>query len=88
MTKELLRKWKAAGMSVEVRQYRLQQNSEATERWQRKLFRAANELKKLADERKRLLKPRAPSDKKATDWTPDKYIGSGGGALNDSLEDI
>jgi hypothetical protein len=44
-------------MHVEKRQTKLQANTEATERWQRKLFRAANELQKLARERKRLLGP-------------------------------
>jgi hypothetical protein len=44
-------------MRVEKRQTKLQANTEATERWQRKLFRAANELQKLARERKRLLGP-------------------------------
>jgi hypothetical protein len=40
-------------MSVEKRQTRLQANAEAIERWQRKLFRAANELQKLNAQRKR-----------------------------------
>jgi hypothetical protein len=44
-------------MEIEKRQSRLAQNAEAIERWQRKLFRAANELQKLAKERKRLLYP-------------------------------
>lgn len=47
-------------MTDEKRQLRLQINAEAIERWQRKLFRAATELKKLTDERKRLLRPRGP----------------------------
>jgi hypothetical protein len=44
-------------MSVEKRQTKLQANTEAIERWQRKLFRAATELKKLIEQRKRLLGP-------------------------------
>ena len=40
---------------VEKRQTKLQANAEAIERWQRKLFRAATELKKLVEQRKRLL---------------------------------
>jgi hypothetical protein len=48
-------------MEVEKRQIKLQANTEATERWQRKLFRAANELQKLAKERRRLLGPRKPT---------------------------
>jgi hypothetical protein len=38
------------------REKRLRTNAEATERWMRKLFRAANELQKLERERKRLYK--------------------------------
>src|SRR5262245_8696201 len=41
---------------VEQRQTRLAKNAEAIERWQRRLFRAATALQKLAAERKRLLK--------------------------------
>ena len=40
---------------VERRQSRLQKNSEAMDLWLRKLLRAATELRKLRDERKRLL---------------------------------
>ena len=45
-------------MRVEKRQTKLQANAEAIERWQRKLFRAATELKKLTEQRKRLLGPK------------------------------
>lgn len=45
------------------RQTKLQANSEAIERWHRKLFRAATELKRLTEQRKRLLKPRPPGGK-------------------------
>jgi hypothetical protein len=44
-------------MSVEKRQSKLQVNADARERWMRKLFRAATELRKLEAERKRLLGP-------------------------------
>jgi hypothetical protein len=40
---------------IEKRQTKLQANTEAIERWQRKLFRASHELQKLAAQRKRLL---------------------------------
>ena len=88
MTKELIKKFRAAGMTVEIRQIKLAQNNEARQRWLRRLFRAATELKKLEDERKRLLSPRKSSDKKAADWTSDKYIGSGAGAVEDLDDDI
>jgi hypothetical protein len=42
---------------VEKRQVKLAANTEATERWLRRLFRATNELRRLTQERKRLLKP-------------------------------
>jgi len=42
-------------MRIEGRQGKLAANAEAIERWQRKLFRAANELQKLVAARKRLL---------------------------------
>jgi hypothetical protein len=38
------------------REKRLRANAEATERWERRLFRAANELQRLRQERKRLYK--------------------------------
>lgn len=42
---------------VERRQAKLAKIAEAQERWERRLFRAADELRKLRDQRKRLLKP-------------------------------
>ena len=73
----------APDMRVEARQSRLAQNAEAIERWQRRLFRAASELKKLTEQRKRLLNP---PDRKL------KYQGEvltdmGGGAVDGSLND-
>ena len=44
-------------MSVERRQSKLQINAEARERWMKKLFRAVTEVRKLEQERKRLLGP-------------------------------
>ncbi len=42
---------------IEKRQEKLARIAIAQERWERKLFRAADELRKLRDQRKRLLKP-------------------------------
>lgn len=88
MTYDDQMKRRGGPLQVEQRQSKLAANSEATERWQRKLFRAANELQKLAAQRKRLL--RGPSDK--LKYNGDHPItGIGGGAvdgLNDSLEDL
>jgi hypothetical protein len=44
-------------MTPEARKTKLEANAEAIARWQRKLFRAANELQKLTTQRKRLLGP-------------------------------
>jgi hypothetical protein len=73
-------------VGVEHRQFKLAANAEAIERWQRKLFRAATELKKLTEQRKRLLK--GPSKKGYTEMP---LTGIGGGAvdgLDDSLEGL
>ena len=72
---------------VEIRQIKLAENTEAMERELARLIRVVNRINALRQQRKRLLKP-AVSNKKAADWTPDKYVGSGGGALDDSLDDI
>ena len=42
---------------IEKRQSKLQINAEARERWMKKLFRAVTEVRKLEQERKRLLGP-------------------------------
>ena len=42
-------------MTPEARVKKLQRNSDAIDRWHKKLFRAANELQKLTQQRKRLL---------------------------------
>ena len=70
-------------MKVEARQSKLAANSEATERWQRKLFRAANELQKLAAQRKRLLNP--PKGKLV--YKGEVLTGMGGGAVDGDLND-
>ena len=77
---------KHPGMMVEARQAKLAINSEAIERWQRKLLRAARELEKLLAQRKRLLNP--PKGKLV--YKGETLTGMGGGAveLNDSLEGI
>jgi hypothetical protein len=54
-----------ATTSVEVKQAKLAENAEAAERWERKLFRAVNELRRLRDQRKRLLKPKIPTPEEA-----------------------
>jgi hypothetical protein len=51
-------------MTVEKRQSKLHANNEARERWLRRLFRAVTELKKLEQERKRLLGPKKPQEVK------------------------
>lgn len=70
-------------MSVERRQTKLAKNTEATQRWMRKLFRCATELKKLNDERKRLLNPRKPGGK----YTPMEPIGIGSSGAESGLDD-
>jgi len=79
----ITRKPGAPDMRVEARQSRLAANTEATERWQRKLFRAANELQKLAKERKRLLNP--PKDKLV--YKGEHPTGMGGGAVESGMSD-
>jgi hypothetical protein len=71
-------------MRVEGRQSKLAANAEAIERWQRKLFRAANELQKLTAQRKRLLNPARGKLK----YNGEVLTGMGGGAvegLNDEI---
>jgi hypothetical protein len=70
--------------SVEKRQMQLQANAEAIERWQRKLFRAANELQKLVRERKRLLGPRKPMEVKYRSLDAIR-MAAGGNEFNDDL---
>jgi hypothetical protein len=81
-----LMKQRGGPLAVEQKQAKLAANTEATERWQRKLFRAANELQKLAAQRKRLL--RGPSNK--LKFNGDHPLtGCGGGSIEgDSLDGI
>jgi hypothetical protein len=73
---------------VEKRQVRLAENSAAMDRWLARLIRAARQLDELRKERKRLLNPRKRDDKKADlNWTPDKYVGSGGGSVDNGPDD-
>jgi hypothetical protein len=73
---------------VEKRQVRLAENSAAMDRWLARLIRAANKLDELRKERKRLLNPRKRDKKEDLNWTPDKYVGSGGGAVEGLDDDV
>jgi Rad3-related DNA helicase len=64
--------------SVELKQTRLAENTQAVERWERRLFRAVSELRKLRDQRKRLLKPKAV-------FAPQSAAGE---TLNDAIPDF
>lgn len=66
------------------RQTKLEANAQAIERWQRKLFRAANELQKLAAQRKRLLGPRKARAVKYRNLD-DIRMACGGDEFNDEL---
>jgi hypothetical protein len=70
---------------IEKRQTRLQANTEATERWQRKLFRAAGELKKLSMERKRLLGPKKLTEIKYRRLEDIPRMAGGGDEFNDDI---
>lgn len=81
--KPITRKPDAPDMRVEARQSRLAANTEAIDRWQRRLFRAASELKKLVEQRKRLLNP--PSRKLV--YRGETLTGMGGGAVEPGMND-
>lgn len=81
--KPITRKPDAPDMRVEARQSRLAANTEAIDRWQRRLFRAASELKKLVEQRKRLLNP--PSRKLT--YRGEVLTGMGGGAVEPGMND-
>jgi hypothetical protein len=72
-------------MRVEQRQSKLQKNSEARERWMRKLFRAATELKKLEAERKRLLGPNRSAVIKYRRLEDIPRMAGGGDEFNDEI---
>lgn len=71
-------------MEVENRQTRLAKNGEEIERWQRRLFRAATKLKKLTEQRKRLLNPPGRKLK----YQGEVLTGMGGGAVEGLDDDI
>jgi hypothetical protein len=71
-------------MTVERRQTKLQANAEAIERWQRKLFRAANELRKLTAQRKRLLGKPSKREVKYRSLD-DIRMAAGGNEFNDDI---
>jgi hypothetical protein len=71
-------------MRVEKRQIRLQANAEAIERWHRKLFRAATELKKLTEQRKRLIGPQKGSAIKYRSLAEIR-MAAGGNEFNDEI---
>jgi hypothetical protein len=71
-------------MRIESRQGKLAANAEAIERWQRKLFRAANELQKLTAQRKRLLNP----NKGKLTYKGEHPTGMGGGAVDGMNDEI
>jgi hypothetical protein len=79
----ITRKPGAPDMRVEARQSRLAANSEAIERWQRRLFRAATELKKLVEQRKRLLNPPG----KKLKYHGEVLTGIGGSAVEPGMND-
>jgi hypothetical protein len=72
-------------MRVEKRQTRLQANAEAIERWQRRLFRAARELEKLAKQRKRLLGPKGRTSPVKYRSLDDIRMAASGSDFNDDL---
>lgn len=71
-------------MTIEARQLKLHENAEATERWMRRLLRAARELEKLRAQRKRLLGPRRPTEVKYRSLD-DIRMAAGGHEFNDDI---
>ena len=69
---------------VTKRQTNLQANSEAIERWTRKLLRAAHALETLRAQRKRLLGPKRPTEVKYRSLD-DIRMACGGTEFNDEL---
>lgn len=72
-------------MRVEARQTKLQANAEAIERWHRRLFRAATELKKLTEQRKRLLGPKRPTEIKYRRLEDIPRMAGGGDEFSDDI---
>jgi hypothetical protein len=71
-------------MPATDKQTKLQTNADARERWMKKLFRAATELKKLEAERKRLLGPKRPTVVKYRSLE-DVRMACGGYEFNDEI---
>lgn len=68
------------------RESKLVANAEAIDRWQRKLFRAATELKKLTEQRKRLLAPRKGAALKYRRELADiPHMAGGGSEFSDDI---
>ena len=75
-------------MTIEKRQVRLQANAEARERWMKKLFRAVTEVRKLEQERKRLLYPAGKPSGKVRRMSLDEIrerAAVGGDEFNDEI---
>jgi hypothetical protein len=67
-------------------QIKVHANAEATERWMRKLLRAANELQKLRQERRRLMSPPKGKLKIARPNIEDiPRMAAGGSDFNDEI---
>jgi hypothetical protein len=67
-------------------QVRLQANADATERWTRKLLRAATELQKLRQERKRLVaQPKGKLKLARPDISQIPRMAAGGSEFNDEI---
>jgi hypothetical protein len=76
----------AKEVKMEKWQIKMNANAEATERWTRKLLRAANELQKLRQERRRLTSPstrKAKAAYKSLDDIP--RMAAGGSEFNDEI---
>jgi len=72
-------------MEIEKRQSKLHKNLEDIERWQRKLFRASNELQKLVAQRKRLLGPKRPTEIKYRRLEDIPRMAGGGSEFSDDI---
>ena len=70
---------------VEKRQSKLQDNADATERWMRKMLRAAHELEKLRAQRKRLLGKPSPREIKYRKLEDIPRMAAGGDEFSDDL---
>jgi hypothetical protein len=71
-------------MTIEKRQSKLQDNSDAMERWLGKLLRAAHEVEKLRAQRKRLLGKKSPRAIKYRNFDEIR-MAAGGYEFNDDI---